>query len=359
MTHVFQIHSPLTYAGAVHYISVKNLALEDCLFLCWRGAEGLIDIDVEHCIYSYAIENIDFAHELSFKIKEVEKIKASQEKVKRFKSWFNSIIKNEFIYYVPHLSYIRDRLIVKQKECKGYYFLEEGLGVYNPLIHQERVDKYNERGVNIIKNKLKSHLIFGCDVAINEGVYFVYDKFLGAIGYTENAFFDFPKKQIIGLPFKEKQPNAEVEHLFVFDNFINDQSVQTKLYFDVIHMLFSRLNEEKVKTIHYKIHPAIKNDVFHLNYLKDEINHAEETTSVNFKELDIQQSIEELAISNRGNITVYGVYSASLFYANECGASTYLLTNHLMQLDPLFNNYINKYFPPVFRNLATTNAFNL
>lgn len=124
-------------------------------------------------------------------------------------------------------------------------------------------------------------------------------------------------------------------------------------------MLFSRLNEEKIKTIHYKIHPAIKNDVFHLNYLKDEINHAEETTSVNFKELDIQQSIEELAISNRGNITVYGVYSASLFYANECGASTYLLTNHLMQLDPLFNNYINKYFPPVFRNLATTNAFNL
>lgn len=359
MTHVFQIHSPLTYAGAVHYIHVKNLPLENCVFLCWRGADQLIDVDVKHVIYHYAVDNIDFAHALSFKLNELKKIRDCQIKAKAFRSWFKSIVSDEFIYYVPHLSYIRDRLIVQENKCKGYYFLEEGLGVYNPLIHQERLDKYNERGVNNLKNKLKSHLIFGCDVSINEGVYFIYDKFLGAIGYTKNSFLHFPKRLLVGLPFKNKRPVPEVEHLFVFDNFINENSVQTKLYFEVIQLLFEKLDLKKVKTIHFKVHPAILHSSIHNELVKQQIQHGEKNTSIHFIELDTQQSIEELAISNRDTLTIYGIYSASLFYAHESGASTYLLTNELMKRDPLFKKYIMKHFPPVFLNLAESNAFKL
>lgn len=361
MYYIFQVHNFISLSVAKKYILIHKLKKSKCILIYWRAIENykLKDDELKWVRYYYAAENIDFRFYTDFHIFDYKTYLRNKKAIIKFNLWIQRLTNKEsFIYFTPHLAYVRDRVFVKNKKCKGFYYLEEGLMSYHVKINE------NQLKIRSIKNFIINILIFNKHIYLGESIFPELRKLKGHIGLNKHSFSGFKKRILIGLPFDKVDVANKFETIIVLENY-KLEMFSEKIYFKLIDYILSQPVIEKSNIIHYKPHPMIT------EYPEEEkkIHSYFKKKSVAFKKsinpLPKNIALETIAFNFGPKVNFIGVSSAALLYAYFCNAKIYFLTHLLAERDKNFRKFINhksdKYpglIPNFFLNIAFKNKIN-
>lgn len=317
--HVFFVHSPITFLVAWGVIKERTLDHEQVVFLTHRG------FSVPHngfktFNFPYSWSPEPFPFKLNFLL--------SWKRLKNFDDWVSRITDSQkFVVYLPHSQFRVLKLLISNKSCKQYNYLEEGLGSY------ETVEKANPGGMKarvnfldqiLYKNRIKDRL--------------VYNSSYGAVfGLFEECFPGFRDKYILGKEFlqdpdfvqnlhmKQGIDYFENAHIIVLDGISAHGLISTDHHLAAVIRLKEILFNRGIKKTFIKFHPAqVGTEEYEkfLSSLKDSLK------GVEMIEIDQSVYLEILAL-RCNSVTFYINISSIGFYAAKFGQPVYTWANLL------------------------------
>lgn len=321
--HVFVVHSNIT--EIVMFLTIKKLGLrrEDILVFTTRGYM----LNTDYAQLEYGSEKIEGGVRRTFfpVVKRVREITRS--------------IKTPFYIYLPQSYMIEYALLIAQRRCLGYYYIEEGLAAY---LQSKFVVQTGGKSYLFWVYRLLSPWVryFDFRGLIHKACHFniTHPRYRGSFALGEKAFYFDPKREylpiaeVANFPMKtQKEENFDC--VVVFDACVIYRLISMsdgqKLLKEVI---FPFLQQKGYKSIAYKLHPE--------HYANKEIG-KEESDLIRSafseyiplaKELDRNFSLETYyAHHPESDIVVF--YSSVGYYASLFGASVYSLHKRLYEIN--------------------------
>lgn len=290
--HLFYISNYLSFNNYLTLIEEKKIRLEQCIFYSPRLT--LKDLNVSTSLNIVSIPNFKLFHSRSHFLKNIKIIKKAHNVI-------NDIVQAKtFSFYIPHLINDRERLILINKNCKNYFFVEEGFPAY-------RVD-YQKKEFFKVMQPNYWNIINLPPLAI------IKNKYRGCYGNYDYSFHWMPTKSLIPLKFNHDCkiqtdnliPNNShvlgVDSPKKFNNFNN--------YIATLEELFLGFKKKQIKNIHIKFHPAFN----HFTAEKELVMNSLSKYSIKIHVLNSNFYLEELFKYNN-EITFYNTQSSLIIYA--------------------------------------------
>lgn len=290
--HLFYISNYLCFNNYLTLIKLKQIELDQCLFYSPRLSFNDLNIAIDLNIVTVPKFNLSRSRRDFFK--NIKLIKDAQNEI-------NKVVQAKpFTFYIPHLINDRERLIILNKNCKNYFFVEEGFPAY-------RIDYQKKEIFKFVKPN--------CWNIINlPPLAIIKNKYNGCIGNYEYSFHWMPMRNVIPLKFdhdckiKTKNIIPKDSHIVGFDspkrfNNFND-------YLATLETLFLGFEKKEIKNIYIKFHPAFT----HLIAEKELIMTSLSRYSIKIHVLNTNFYLEELFKNNNG-ITFYNTLSSLIIYA--------------------------------------------
>lgn len=261
--------------------------------------------------------------------------------IKEFDVQMCNLIHNEpFIVYIPSSNTISCQMLLTNKSCAGYHFIEEGLANYRMNLYYEPPVKRNF----FISILLKAYNLFSSRVQLDYPFLKPYkaNKYEPHYYYLDNSIHRINKQHNhILLPLYKEDNNAE----FIYNNcvfFISESLLESRFCNEnslriVLDKTFKKI--KNISPIYIKFHPAQKELSRTLVY-----NVAKKYIS-NVYIIDDSSSMEQIFIHST-NLKIIGFTSSLLFYANILNPSIEVLNidNELSLLDKKFNEHNRSLF---------------
>lgn len=213
----------------------------------------------------------------------------------------NGNINGPFHCYLPHTGNFLMQAIITHKECVEYNIIDEGLLNYtNPNFFLKQTNlEYGRK--NIIKRLFKYLYYFNRSIVYKS----IKARFNTLYLFNQSDFnnLNYSYTQIDYPDLNLELTSMDNEHVFVFDNSIQDEVIEDEAFYKLVTKIFSNFKDFHV---YIKFHPAQTNaDKIHLLL-----------TNLDSKFSIIPNDIPlELVFVKSKNMTIYGIWSSLLFYA--------------------------------------------
>lgn len=290
--HLFYISNYLSFNNYLTLIEEKKIRLEQCIFYSPRLSFNDLNMAIDLKIVTVSKFNLSRSRRDLFKNLKI---------IKHAQSEINKIVQYKpFTFYIPHLINDRERLILINKNCINYFFVEEGFPAY-------RVDYQKKEFFKVIQPNYWN-IINLPPLAI------IKNKYRGCYGNYDYSFHWMPTKSLIPIKFNHDCkiqtdnliPNNShvlgVDSPKKFNNFNN--------YIATLEELFLGLKKKQIKNIHIKFHP----DFNHFTAEKELVVNFLSKYSIKIHVLNSNFYLEELFKYNN-EITFYSTLSSLIIYA--------------------------------------------
>ena len=177
MNHLFYLHSNITCLSSYEMIFNLQKRGEEVTIILSRNLKWPFSLKVNRIVN---ISRMNF-----FLHTKVDKIRSLRSYIlalyckKRMKNYINSIVgEDDYIAYIPNYKSMIISNLCERKQCKGYYYIEEGTLSYFSIDYAKKVMHYS----NFFK-LLSVVLMVNYDFALKQT-----KKFKGTISINESAF---------------------------------------------------------------------------------------------------------------------------------------------------------------------------
>jgi hypothetical protein len=215
------------------------------------------------------------------------------------KNKISKLSKKEFSLYIPNSNIETIQILLSQRNCKEFSFIEEGLTSY---CKPESIKKSKDGAIRKLKNKVSymGNIVEG--KVFREG----YSR---AYCLSEYAFPGWERKKIINTkisPSKDRKCLDEESCILVIDSMRTLGSIRKEVYISTLSRVVGIL-EGRYEKIYFKLHPD--------NYLNENdgvFRSIVEMCSACTREIDQERSIERLAVGSSADVIV-NLSSAGLY----------------------------------------------
>ncbi len=327
MKHIFYTHSHITYLVSLQTIEFEKLDKQHCVILYGRNFKpDLESLHIKSLDFPFSYYPVD-----SFPF--FGKFWKGRKRLAQLDIFLEQVTDGDnFLFYVPQ-SYMKPfKLVASNKKCIGYSYIEEGLGVYHT---QKEMSVYFLPRKRKLKAYLKSLLNYGLRLSRTD--YFFEKSYKHVYGISEDAFPDFPRKKVVGLPVLSSAPNYEFDTVLVFDAIIETGFINKATLAYALLLLIAHFKEKGISTVYYKFHPVqLQADISPgvIRTIFDEHN-----AGIEFQEIDQTISLERIAFSTTA--TFYIIISSIGLYAALYNRKVYSMVNYIAELEPEFKQRYN------------------
>lgn len=316
--HIFYIHSHITYAVSLGVLDHLNIEKKDVAFIYPKR------------YYSEKLEeynNISIPAEFESYCENYKNPIHTINQIKKLYIWLEQNKIYKFHIYIPQKQIPTVKLLISQKYCEGYSFIEEGLAAYNRELFRPQSHDF--------KSKIKS-ILYPWN-RIGNG-YLFDDRYSRIYCTKETAFWDLPRKTVISPRF-DCLPRADIDipensHIFALSPLAPLNKYLASAY---VATLIEELNKVNNQRIFYKLHPD--------QYRNEEETLFEEIFS-KFNSVKLSESfcIEALCNSDK-EINLHLFASSIAIYADNNKTKISPTLNRLKILSPHSTSKLTKIIP--------------
>lgn len=317
MKYVFVIHSNTVLLSALGAIEYEHFMFEDCIFLYGRHFKSSI---VPDSIETHDISDIYFD---TLKWYEIHTKKYSYYQ-KRMDDFFDSIIKDEFEVFLPHMGMMIYQTMMTNPSCRGCNILQEGaFSHFGKLDRPWRVWLYNKL---FSTNRRWYHLSW--QLPSNAHGLFKPHK-----TYSLNADFFKPFTTFENIVIKWPQIEDESfiypvdTNVFLFESAVELGFVEKGIYLKACKILISQCDSNNCMV---KFHPNQSPD-----NIKDILKLFEGKTVTECR-ADIPF---ELVMACSKKLKLYGFSTSLLTFGQDLGHSVLRLENYLINNSKKYRKY--------------------
>ena len=290
MKHVFFVHRPFTIEIIKSLCQSKNIAIDDCLIITKQWYLNFFDKKILHPFKYELYEEFRFSNFKQYRNKAKDQI----EKI---------IGKNTpYIFYTAHDKFQSSNALQYHPNCKGFYYLEEGLASYNSIFLSSIENKHSF--VRFLKHLPYLENQWFKKYYKTKTDYLFHDSFnlLGTINLTSHAF-KFINKEHIKIEIEALKWKFKSKVVFVFDDLVGAQLVKEEEYFRALKLILTKLHD---KDICIKFHPIQKDTE------KQYIINLFEEKNIVIEIIPTEITLEHYFEKN--SLTLYGFFSSLLYY---------------------------------------------
>lgn len=322
MKHVFWVHSHITFYMALATIKYRCLDISDVVFLTDRKYRNRYFRYVMNDFSEYAGKLSPFTLKTVFNLRKI---------IKRMDSRLAEVCHNDnYIVYLPHLSHPVLQLLVTNKQCRGFHFMEEGMANYVPKNYESHFLEFSTG----LQWCLDVFNFFHRRICLGHKRFGRFRNYAFEPSYF---YLDSPycRRDIIVVPLK--LPRHEVETripenaaVIILSPLSRYHLVSDEGYRRCCNFLIEKV-AEYTKSVYVKSHPATYTR--ELSMIRD----IAETNGCEMVEIGHDEPIEQLLLSLDGNV-VAGIDSSVLFYAKVLNNSLKVISvyRYLMLHDDLY-----------------------
>ena len=122
MLHLFYVSNYIAFNNYLTIIKNNSINLKDCIFYSPRIIKE--HLNLKEKIDIIKIDNIELS-------KSRKQYALNLLRILNFKKRINKKFKNQsYELYIPHIENKREQILIANKNCKHYYFVEEGIPAY-------------------------------------------------------------------------------------------------------------------------------------------------------------------------------------------------------------------------------------
>jgi len=324
MKHIFYVHSHTTYLTAVGTITLLNLNAGDVIFITARKYQIPADAYAPAKVMDWTVL-FEQAMSSKFRFWKLNQLLLTAD------ADIAAQIGQKYIAYVPHSGVFTVQVLITNKNCEGFHFIEEGSNCYSRNL---QIKHFNAR--NFTK-EFYSAIFYKSRYWETD---FAFSKIskrnikTETFGISKNSFSYLPvKHNVVTWP----QLAYNVDLTFTNPFFIFEGAVEMDyLGYDTYLSAINEAVKAKGKPVNYvKFHPAQTAEN------KQAILNVFEQHGFKYVELPGNIPFEALITSNKG-LDIVGFGSSLLIYAK--------LTNHhvscfenLLMADPKYKNYKSRF----------------
>lgn len=295
------------------------------------------DININNCFfYSPRFDEIDFNLNVKLNFIDQHKFYSIKNKIKFFfnakgrqflKNINEELSYNKYYLYIPHLFNIRERILLKNKFCVKYFFIEEGLTSYR--LDFDRINNIDWGKASTKKKETYINLLKCQPLTIYN------NKYGGCYANNIESFKRFPKKSIFPLIFNHTQKKKnnfskyDNSHIIAIDSPWGWSDFNNYLF--AIKSLVNYLKNNKTEFVYIKFHP----DCNEKNI--DQIQSLFFESKIKIELIPKNIYVEEVA-SFKIKFKLYNLKSALILYAGFYDISIFIFDSSLKSNDAFYNN---------------------
>jgi hypothetical protein len=341
MKYVFYLHSHITYFVAK--LVIERLKLDEINDVKYIVTRNYKHSDIKNVLNLEHFNQYYHGH--------IEKTQ-SERNVQMIDTSVNELVENqEFELFIPSLTHALKQILITHKQCKNIHLIEEGLSNYF-----DKLSFYKSPSYSMSWHKRLAFSVYRRFKNIRVRPLAVYDlKKVSPNGFFYGLFDEvapyLPKKNkvIFGKMYQDPSfpDNYKLENIYlvILDAIAVEQN---KLLSEEEFLSFftkelkKQIIDNHIVKIGIKFHPAQKLS------LKESILRFLTNEKIEFFEIPAEISIEQMLVYGK-NLTVIGVFSSLLFYAQKLGHQVFSLALHSDKIELI--QFVEQNFPKSFSHL--------
>ena len=327
MKHLFLVHSHITDLVAQQVVIQKKLPSTEVVFLLSRKHQSAFPCQVEFPYTHYPQDSFGVSF-LFWK---------NRLRVENLDEWLDELSKGEdFIFYTPQSGMNYFYLITSHVNCKGFAYIEEGLGSYKTfkeIASKKKPFWLRDRWYDLnFKNRAPS---------IKHFFDLRHKKYLGCFAISKHAFPDLEHKTVLKLPFKKQKFKEDYQHLIVLGPYVEYGEVGQAVFLASFRDLLDWMVKNKIQNAHIKHHPAQDNEQS-IAPIDEILKSYQDQISV--ITMGAEVVLENIAINTSAQF--YIVLGSIGIYADIAGNQVFSFAHKIVEKDPSFQRFLDPL--PVF-----------
>lgn len=249
---------------------------------------------------------------------------------------------SDYDVFIYHSGTLTSDILVADRRCRGYWFVEEGLVAYTRGLAAEKVVR--SRSVSF----LESCLFPFCAHRLSKLKFNRRAKsYRGAFASCKEAFREFPERTVIGLPFaKLDSVPPECRNVIVFDGGILSEDEEKENF--ELHL--REIVKRREPVAHYKFHPAW-DEAKKARFREWFRGTLEKQYGIRIVELRSDMILENLAFTLKEALSVHILVSSAGFYSALCGCDVFTSAKHFDHVFRRWNGIYGNLDPEVARRI--------
>lgn len=327
MKHVFWVHSHITFYMAIAVIKSQCLNNSEIVFLT--------DRKYQNNYFQYIMNDFSgYAGKLSpLTLKSVLNLRKI---IKQLDRQLIKILQNDdYVVYLPHLAHPVYQILITNKHCRGYHFIEEGLANYvtkNYESHFLRFSVWQQFGLDVFN-------FFHQRICLGHKTFGHFKNFPYESSYFYlNSPYCRRKENVILLNLIQHKVNTRIPEkaaVIILSPLLEYNMVTQDGYYQCCSYLIKEISEY-TKLIYVKSHPATS--IQGLTMIREIVK----SSGCEMVEIPNDEPIEQILLSLNENI-VAGIDSSVLFYAKVLNKNLKIISayHYLLLHDSLYKEKCN------------------
>lgn len=330
MKHVFVIHSPITYLVALSTVESLKLEYTEVMFICDgfylpHNKISITDLNAQYSRKNAVLRVFSI-------IKKFNKTSVLDRMIDEF------VGTSLFIAYVPVMRFV-EKTVITHKKCSHFNFIEEGLAHYykgETLVSLSVESSRDNWRWSITNTSLWKEMFFNMLTTIRgynfrlRTLPFSYSCYVNFsnitfYGITESAFpmAHSHNKHLVKVPsginLNTVSFNFDDRLIWVGDNGVDYYNYSSDLYLQGMEKgLIAYLKKREITEIYVKFH---RGESQQMRKSQEQMFLAHGIRA----RIIPDDFILEISLMDAKNVTLCGVYSSLLFYANVMGHETFTI----------------------------------
>lgn len=326
MKHLFCVHSSITYYISKAIIEYYNIALGDVVMCVDNHYVNMYD-DMD-------CKKEDMTGILAmFKAYDLSKFLSLPYNIKRFDTILGNIMQNDtYFAYIPNVTATINQVIITNKKCVGYNFIEEGIGSFKKELFYRCPIPFHGMRHLVLKTisyfckriEFEHPFLAKYRKSNFKPAYYYFKSFIEAIP-SNSIYLPYPK-------FNQIPIVHSGSHIFIVSPLLEYKLALSDTFTKSIIFL-AEIIKRVSNSIIIKFHPYQKAPI------KESIIKIFDDYSIQLTVLDDSIPIEPIILSD-SKLNIYGFESSVLYYASqlECN-NVYSIDRYLSSIDDRYKNY--------------------
>lgn len=334
MKHIFVVHSGITFMSTLGVIMKEKIDFNEVIIL--KDRNYIID-------ESYNFNILDISHLSNlFKGINVSSVCKLPSKIRLIDNYiFENICEESYVMYIPQVQSMFYQVLITNKFCINYNFIEEGLANYKCFL-------YSNPSVNLSATQQLLKFLFNKfsrRVMVYPNFLGVYDKLIvNPKYYLFSDKINIKDLNIVKIDFFNnniKDVCLDKSAFFVCSPLVEMKILNLSEFMKLLDLIKNKFLQHSIRSFYIKFHPSQNNEIKELII--------ECFKLFNIKILEDDFSIEQLVL-NRSDISIFGIESSVLYYSKILNKNchVYSFVEDLYKFD---TSYINKKNEDVIINL--------